>query len=52
MQKNTTGEIHGSVNPEHVIVDESGGVVLSFSGAPGPTATADLDRLGLAGLSG
>jgi tetratricopeptide (TPR) repeat protein len=46
------GEIHGSVDAEHVIVDEDGGVILSFSGAPGPTATADLDRLGLARLSG
>ena len=46
------GEIHGSVDAEHVIVDDQGGVVLSFSGAPGPTATADLDRLAVARLSG
>ena len=45
------GEVHGQVDAEHVIVDEDGSVVLSFSGAPGPTATADLDRLGLARLS-
>ena len=46
------GEIHGAVVAENIIVDEQGAVVLGFSGAPGPTATADLDRLGIARLSG
>ena len=45
------GETHGSVDPEHVIVDENGGVVLAFTATPDTTATADLDRLGLARLS-
>jgi serine/threonine-protein kinase len=45
------GELHGSVDPEHVIVDENGAVVLAFTAAPDATATADLDRLGLARLS-
>lgn len=45
------GELHGSVDPEHVIVDDSGAVVLAFTPAPDATATADLDRLGLARLS-
>jgi len=45
------GETHGSVDPEHVIVDENGGVILAFTPAPDATATADLDRLGLARLS-
>jgi tetratricopeptide (TPR) repeat protein len=45
------GETHGSVDPEHVIVDENGAVVLAFTPAPDASATADLDRLGLARLS-
>jgi serine/threonine-protein kinase len=45
------GEIHGQVDPEHVIVDDAGAVVLAFSPTPGPTATADLDRIALARLS-
>ena len=45
------GETHGSVDPEHVIVDENGGVVLAFTATPDTTDTADLDRLGLARLS-
>jgi hypothetical protein len=45
------GEIHGSVDAEHVIVDENGAVVLAFTASTDPTATADLDRLGLARLT-
>jgi serine/threonine-protein kinase len=45
------GETHGAIGPEHVIVDENGGVVLAFTPAPDTTATADLDRLALARLS-
>jgi len=45
------GETHGSVDAEHVIVDENGGVILAFTPATEATATADLDRLGLARLS-
>jgi serine/threonine-protein kinase len=45
------GETHGAVDAEHVIVDESGAVVLAFTGEPGATSTADLDRLGLARLT-
>ena len=45
------GETHGSVDPDHVIVDENGAVVLAFTPAPDASATADLDRLGLARLS-
>ena len=45
------GETHGSVDAEHVIVDEIGGVILAFTSAPDAKATADLDRLGLARLS-
>ncbi|MDB4944068.1 MAG: Serine/threonine protein kinase PrkC, regulator of stationary phase [Labilithrix sp.] len=45
------GAVHGAVDAEHVVVDDEGGVVLAFSGAPGPTATADLDRLALARLA-
>jgi tetratricopeptide (TPR) repeat protein len=45
------GEIHGSVDAEHVIVDENGAVVLAFTPATESTATADLDRLGLARLT-
>ena len=44
-------ETHGSVDAEHVIVDENGGVVLAFTATPDATATADLDRLGLARLT-
>ncbi len=44
-------ETHGSVDPEHVIVDENGGVILAFTATPDTTATADLDRLGLARLT-
>lgn len=45
------GEAHGSVDAEHVLVDDAGGVMLRFSSRAGPTATADLDRLGVARLS-
>ena len=45
------GESHGAVDPAHVIVDEQGGVVLSYSPAPDVTATADLDRLALARIA-
>lgn len=45
------GETHGRVDPEHVIVDETGAVVLAFSPTPDATATADLDRIALARLS-
>jgi eukaryotic-like serine/threonine-protein kinase len=45
------GEVHGQVDPAHVIVDETGAVILTFSPAPDVTATADLDRLALARLS-
>lgn len=45
------GEAHGSVAPEHILVDESGNVTLTFTPPPGPTATFDLDRLALAGLN-
>jgi eukaryotic-like serine/threonine-protein kinase len=46
------GEVHGAVDPEHVLVDESGAVTLAFAPPPGPTATFDLDRLALARLGG
>ncbi|MBX3227976.1 MAG: protein kinase [Labilithrix sp.] len=45
-----TGEVHGAVDPAHVLVDEAGAVTLTFTPAPGPTATPDLDRLALARL--
>jgi serine/threonine-protein kinase len=45
------GQAHGAVDPEHVLVDESGAVTLAYAPAPGPTATFDLDRLALARLS-
>ena len=45
------GEIHGNVVAESIIVDDQGAVTLSFSGAPGPTATADLDRMAIARLT-
>lgn len=45
------GEVHGQVDAEHVIVDETGAVVLAFSPTPDATATADLDRIALARLS-
>jgi serine/threonine-protein kinase len=45
------GETHGCVDPEHVIVDESGAVVLAFSPTPDASATADLDRIALARLA-
>jgi serine/threonine-protein kinase len=44
------GEAHGSMDRDHVFVDESGNVTLAFSRPPGPTATFDLDRLALAKL--
>lgn len=44
------GVVHGAVDREHVLVDESGAVTLAFAPAPGPTATSDLDRLALARL--
>ncbi len=46
------GEPHGAVDPEHILVDESGNVTLAFAPPPGPTATFDLDRLALARLAG
>jgi serine/threonine-protein kinase len=46
------GEAHGSVDAEHVFVEEGGGAVLCWAPTPGPTATADLDRLALARLGG
>ncbi len=46
------GGVHGAVDPEHVLVDEAGSVTLAYAPAPGPTTTADLDRLALARLSG
>ncbi|AKV00941.1 Serine/threonine protein kinase PrkC, regulator of stationary phase [Labilithrix luteola] len=45
------GEVHGSVDPDHVYVDEVGNPTLTVTMASGPTATADLDRLGLSRLS-
>lgn len=45
------GEAHGAIDPEHILVDESGDVTLAFSPPPGPTATFDLDRLALARLA-
>jgi serine/threonine-protein kinase len=44
------GEVHGAVDRDHVLIDESGSVTLALSPPPGPTATADLDRLALAQL--
>jgi len=44
------GAAHGAVDPSHIIVDELGAVVLTFTTEPGTTATADLDRLALARL--
>ncbi len=44
-------ELHGSVDAEHVVVDEGGAPVLLFSALPGASSTADLDRIGLARLS-
>ena len=45
------GEIHGCVDPRHVIVDEAGAVILAFSPTPDASATADLDRIALARLA-
>ncbi|MCW5814960.1 MAG: prolipoprotein diacylglyceryl transferase, partial [Labilithrix sp.] len=36
-----TGEVHGAVDPAHVLVDEAGAVTLTVTPAPGPTATPD-----------
>ncbi|MFO0739223.1 MAG: protein kinase [Labilithrix sp.] len=44
------GEAHGAIDAEHVLVDDAGMVTLAFTSAPGPTATADLDRLALSRL--
>jgi serine/threonine-protein kinase len=44
------GEVHGSVDGDHVWVDTDGTATLLFTTAVGPTATADLDRLSLAKL--
>ncbi len=44
------GEAHGAIDLDHVVVDDAGDVTLAFAGAPGPTATFDLDRLALARL--
>lgn len=45
------GQVHGAVDPAHVLVDPSGDVTLAFASPPGPTATFDLDRIALARLS-
>jgi hypothetical protein len=45
------GELHGEVDAAHVLVDEAGAVVLAFTPPPDASATADLDRLGLARLA-
>ncbi len=45
------GQPHGAVDPQHVLVDETGAVVLAYAPAPGPTITFDVDRLALAALS-
>jgi serine/threonine-protein kinase len=45
------GGTHGAVDPEHIRVDETGAPVLQWAPEPGPTATADLDRLALARLT-
>lgn len=45
------GAVHGAVDPEHVLVDDSGNVTLTFAPTPTPTSTYDLDRLALARLS-
>jgi serine/threonine protein kinase len=44
------GEAHGAVDAEHVLIDELGGLTLTFTANPGPTATPDLDRLALSRL--
>jgi serine/threonine-protein kinase len=44
------GEVHGAVDLQHVLVDETGTITLAFAPPPGPTATFDLDRLALARL--
>ena len=46
------GQPHGAVDPEHVFVDETGAVLLTYAPPPGPTTTFDVDRLALASLSG
>lgn len=45
------GEIHGAIDPEHLLVDELGSVTLAFARSAGPAMTRDLDRLALARLS-
>ena len=45
-----TGEAHGAVDAQHVLVDETGSLMLAFTESPGPTATPDLDRLALSRL--
>jgi eukaryotic-like serine/threonine-protein kinase len=45
------GQTHGALDAEHLLVDETGAVMVCFSPLPGPTATADLDRLALAQFS-
>ena len=44
------GVVHGRVDPDHVVVGESG-AVLRFEGEHDATATVDRDRLGLSRLS-
>ena len=44
------GAVHGRVDPDHVVVGDSG-VVLRFAGIPEPTATLDRDRAALARLA-
>ncbi len=44
------GVVHGSVDRDHVFVDEVQGVTLAFAESKGPLATPDLDRIGLARL--
>jgi serine/threonine-protein kinase len=46
------GQPHGAVDAEHVYVDETGAVVLTYAPPPGPTTTFDVDRLALAALVG
>ncbi|MBS2017175.1 MAG: protein kinase [Deltaproteobacteria bacterium] len=44
------GATHGAIDAAHVIVDEAGGVVLTYAPPPDATSTADVDRLALASL--
>lgn len=44
------GAVHGRVDAAHVLVDDGGAPCLLFEPEPGPLATVDTDRLGLAAL--